>query len=362
MADKKNPDDNLFNDNFENDFDFGDEPSDTGNQASTVAKKPKPKMAILIISGTVVLLLTLYMGWKFLSKSTSNESNPSTKNLLTKTTEPVAKPQITTTDLPKEETTVLNTPPVLPSQLPPKIESKAEEPKADLKAEEVKSANGMNDIAQAFSSADQNPPPKESSSALKEIQKELFSSPPTQPAVQHAETTGHPTTTPPTNEAMEAMVKLGQQMEYTVNQIKQLDAYTRDISQTIAKLNIDINAMDNRILALTNTTSTLSKDLGVVKSEVGMRPKQSVPAAAREAYEEAFDEPVLKRKAAPGCPMPEEPEYVVHAVIPGRAWLKTSKGQIITVTEGETVGNYGKILVIDAANGVVLTNSGITFR
>jgi hypothetical protein len=161
---------------------------------------------------------------------------------------------------------------------------------------------------------------------------------------------------------MDAMLKLAQQMEYTVNQIKQLDTYTRDISQTIAKLNIDINAMDNRILALSNTTSTLYKDLGVVKSEVGMRSKQSVPAAAREAYEEAFDEPVLKRKAAPGCPMPEEPEYIVHAVIPGRAWLKTSKGQIITVTEGETVGNYGKILVIDAANGVVLTNSGITFR
>ncbi len=354
MTEKKNPDDNLFNDNFENDFDFGDEPSDTGNQ-TTVVKKPKPKMAILIISGMVVLLLTVYMGWKFLSKTTSTESSSDNKNLLSKTTEPTTKPQITAADLPQNETTVLTTPPVLPSQVPPKVEETKTEAKAETKSE-----NGMNDIAQAFSSADQNPPPKESSSALKEIQKELFSSPQT----HSTETKAHPevTSAPTTTEAMDAMQKLSQQMEYTVNQIKQLDAYSRDISQTIAKLNIDINAMDNRILALTNTTSSLSKDLGVVKSEVGMRSKQSVPAAAREAYEEAFDEPVVKRKAAPGCPMPEEPEYIVHAVIPGRAWLKTSKGQIITVTEGETVGNYGKILVIDAANGVVLTNSGITFR
>jgi archaellum component FlaC len=359
MVEKKNPDDNLFNDNFENDFDFGEEPSDTGTQ-STVVKKSKPKTGILIISGSVVLLLTLYMGWKFLSKPSTSTNTLADKNLLSKTTEPTPKPQITEADLPKNETTVLSTPPILPSQVPPKIEAPKAEP-----IPEPKSEYGMNDIAQAFSSADQTPQPKDSSSTLKEIQKELFSSASSPPPVQNTDNRAHPEITgsqATTTDAIDAMVKLGQQMEYTVNQIKQLDAYTRDISQTIAKLNIDINAMDNRILALTNTTSALSKDMGVVKSEVGRNKQPGAAVVVREQFEEAYEEPVLKRKVAPGCPMPEEPEYIVHAVIPGRAWLKTSKGQIITVTEGETVGNYGKILVIDAANGVVLTNSGITFR
>jgi hypothetical protein len=57
-----------------------------------------------------------------------------------------------------------------------------------------------------------------------------------------------------------------------------------------------------------------------------------------------------------------EPEYKVHAVVPGRAWLKSTKGQIVTVAEGDSIGSYGKILVIDAPNSVVLTSSGIAFH
>ena len=56
------------------------------------------------------------------------------------------------------------------------------------------------------------------------------------------------------------------------------------------------------------------------------------------------------------------PEYVVHAVIPGRAWLKSSSGQIITVAEGDSFGDYGKIALIDAANNLVRTSSGVVFR
>lgn len=56
------------------------------------------------------------------------------------------------------------------------------------------------------------------------------------------------------------------------------------------------------------------------------------------------------------------PTLVVHAIIPGRAWLKTREGTTITVTEGDTLDRYGKVLVIDAANGVVITSSGVTLR
>ena len=52
----------------------------------------------------------------------------------------------------------------------------------------------------------------------------------------------------------------------------------------------------------------------------------------------------------------------VHAIIPGRAWLKSKDGSTITVTEGDSLERYGKVLVIDASNGVVITSSGVTLR
>lgn len=53
---------------------------------------------------------------------------------------------------------------------------------------------------------------------------------------------------------------------------------------------------------------------------------------------------------------------VVYAIIPGRAWLRQSNGKTITVTEGDTVGEYGRVLKIDASNGIVITTSGAMLR
>jgi hypothetical protein len=183
------------------------------------------------------------------------------------------------------------------------------------------------------------------------------------------------------NTTMAAITKANQQMENNLNQIKYLDAYTREVSLTVEKLNTQITAMDNRIVALNNLANSLSKDLNKVRNEVGYAKRLAgddgldIPSAPRKSRTDTesmyleegldFDNSKGYRKpkaAAPVGVVMDEPEFVVHAVIPGRAWLKSSKGQIITLTEGEIIGNYGKILVIDAANGVVLTSSGVTFR
>lgn len=55
------------------------------------------------------------------------------------------------------------------------------------------------------------------------------------------------------------------------------------------------------------------------------------------------------------------PKYIVHAVIPGRAWLKNGN-QIFSVTEGQEIEPYGKILTIDARLGTIVTASGQVLR
>ena len=51
--------------------------------------------------------------------------------------------------------------------------------------------------------------------------------------------------------------------------------------------------------------------------------------------------------------------YFVKAVIPGRAWLYAADGTSITVTVGDSVPGYGKVIGIDPFSGVVSTSSGI---
>ena len=55
-------------------------------------------------------------------------------------------------------------------------------------------------------------------------------------------------------------------------------------------------------------------------------------------------------------------KHVLHAIIPGRAWLKSESGNIITITEGELLNDYGKIVEINPNNYFVRTSSGVVIR
>ena len=50
--------------------------------------------------------------------------------------------------------------------------------------------------------------------------------------------------------------------------------------------------------------------------------------------------------------------YYIQAIIPGRAWIRTSNGQTITVTYNDEIAGLGKVTKIDAENGLVVTSSG----
>jgi len=50
--------------------------------------------------------------------------------------------------------------------------------------------------------------------------------------------------------------------------------------------------------------------------------------------------------------------YVVQAIIPGRAWLKGDSGDTVTVAEGDTLRDYGRITKIDPYDGVVEIDTG----
>ncbi len=155
-------------------------------------------------------------------------------------------------------------------------------------------------------------------------------------------------------EIRNALQTISEEMTENVNNIRQLEGTIANIDSTLDQLNRTISAMDNRILALTETVNGLSDDLTNVK-RVMIEQDLDLTMPGNVKISSSSKKQVKSINST-------EPNYTVHAIIPGRAWLKSANGQIITVTEGDKIGDYGTVAVIDAANGLIRTSSGIIIR
>jgi hypothetical protein len=56
------------------------------------------------------------------------------------------------------------------------------------------------------------------------------------------------------------------------------------------------------------------------------------------------------------------PKMIVQAAIPGRAWLRSENGQLITVIPGDEVAGYGRVVSIDPTTGTVTMSTRVVFR
>jgi len=76
----------------------------------------------------------------------------------------------------------------------------------------------------------------------------------------------------------------------------------------------------------------------------------------------------LSRGAAPQSGMSAQgnseqtDDFVVHATIPGRAWLRNRDGVLVTIREGEVLPGYGRVVKINPAKGTVTMDNNRVFR
>lgn len=56
------------------------------------------------------------------------------------------------------------------------------------------------------------------------------------------------------------------------------------------------------------------------------------------------------------------PVYYIQAIIPGRAWLISTQGSTLTVSQGSMIPGYGTVRLINAKIGRVFTSSGRVIR
>lgn len=154
--------------------------------------------------------------------------------------------------------------------------------------------------------------------------------------------------TAPAAIAQEKLDTFSKDIDTNELRIQELQNQLMQISKTLANVNQSIQKVDNRVGGLSDSVESINTDLTRMKKII-----------TDEELDLSADK---KERDTRQAMLFRTPKYVVHAIIPGRAWLKSTEGQIITVTEGDTLGDYGKVAAIDAGEGIVLTTSGMAFR
>ena len=153
------------------------------------------------------------------------------------------------------------------------------------------------------------------------------------------------------------MEKLESQEQETSERIKALEDTLTQMVETVSNIGQGVGKVGQDMNSLSTSVQTLSEEVKLLKSNAA--PSKSMEPPPKEEQPFMPEKPKVQSQQSSAF---SSPIYRVHAIIPGRAWLKSNDGRTLTVTEGDTLEEYGKILVIDAPSGVVITSSGITLR
>jgi len=137
----------------------------------------------------------------------------------------------------------------------------------------------------------------------------------------------------------------------TENLQNQLTIIENKLNATLAKLSGHenaLNTLNNKLKSIESRTDEISKFLENQSRVVATQ--QGEIGELRRVLTELSKKAVVKRV------------YEVQAIIPGRVWLKTESGKIVTKREGDKLPGYGVIETIDAKRGHLITSSGDVIR
>ena len=150
-----------------------------------------------------------------------------------------------------------------------------------------------------------------------------------------------------------------------------------DYTKSINELIITIGDITNALTLMINTTKELQQNLqkityilGNVKNKISninfkishlINNVDNLSLNIKRNIEEELTSVVYTQPNASKL-FSSTSRYVLHAIIHGRAWLKSESGEIITITEGELLNDYGKIVEINPNNYFVRTSSGVVIR
>lgn len=138
------------------------------------------------------------------------------------------------------------------------------------------------------------------------------------------------------------------QMEQMISKIAEEESTLQDTLTRLQALDQQITALNT----LNQRIAALEAQVGVIADEVKLR------ITVSEQTERAAN---LSRQAMQAKSMIPVP-MIVQAAIPGRAWLLSESGELISVARGDDVPGYGRVMNIDPVAGTVTMSSETVFR
>lgn len=157
-----------------------------------------------------------------------------------------------------------------------------------------------------------------------------------------------PAPTKSISKTIEPAVIAAQVAEPEVNkdkvQMESLGTQLNQLKLTQTQMNSELSELSETVKTLTAKLEERSK---VAITEPEVRPV-IIKKKIKKYHRSRLRERAVVRPVA----------YHLRAVVPGRAWLESTKGRLFTVRIGERIVGYGIVEEIDVTRGVVITSSG----
>lgn len=136
---------------------------------------------------------------------------------------------------------------------------------------------------------------------------------------------------------------------------KKVDQLQTEYSQKLSNYQIQNKALEEQLQTLSIRITTLESQLNQLMQVLSRTQSANAPAPAAVQPGQSL--------MSPPPPLPSTVEQIktslnVQAIIPGRAWLKSENGETLTVAEGDSIKDFGRVTKIDPYDGVVEINTG----
>lgn len=130
-------------------------------------------------------------------------------------------------------------------------------------------------------------------------------------------------------------------------QLEQLEATSQSIGTEITNLQNTTQSLQSSVDNINTQLSQLNTALTALTNQMQTQENRWIQSQKR-----------IKPRIVPKKPIVLQSTYQTLALVPGRAWLKSSKGATITVSEGSEIPGYGTVTRIDVPSGRIVTSSG----
>ncbi|MDF1826797.1 MAG: type IVB secretion system protein IcmG/DotF [Legionellaceae bacterium] len=143
--------------------------------------------------------------------------------------------------------------------------------------------------------------------------------------------------------------------------LNQTEKKVKALEEERNRLKTDVFAMQQQLRDVTQTVSNMTSSLDSIKQsmeqindKMDQQSQQMVRLQSIKRAQRRASTPSVKKIT----PKVEATQYFIQAIIPGRAWLMSTKGKTLTVSRGSEVPGYGDVRLINPKLGRIFTSSG----